>query len=181
MKEIFKQVIKNWEFNGKPKNKITGSMKEVIIPDDGFQSFTIQLGNCIEKSFNEYVKSKGASIVSDSITIDGEVRQADLYFSYKGNTYYFESKNNINLDTEKTKDVNTKVINAPTDFKGVVTFRFVNKEDIPLNLLRKFVYCKIYTINDFLKIFGEEITEEDWNEIVEVIKEKYKEFSNQKS
>ena len=34
---------------------------------------------------------------------------------------------------------------------------------------------------DFLKIFGEEITEEDWNEIVEVIKEKYKEFSNQKS
>lgn len=176
VKDLFIDTIKNYKF-GKPKQKaITGSMKELICPEANYQSFCIKLGNCIELCFNNYIKSRNAIIIDKTITIDNNKRQADLYFEYNGFTYYFESKNNINLDTEKIIDVNTKVAFAPTDFKGVVAFRFLENDEIPNNLKSKFTKCELCSINRFLSIFNDKMSKEDFNEIISLIRKIYNNY-----
>lgn len=169
IKEIFIKTIKNDKRLISLQNeKNTGSFTEILnIPSS--QSFVIRLGNTIEDCFKNYVKEK-ATIVSKTINAS----QADLYFLYNDLTYYFEVKNNVNLDTEKTKDVESKLFKAleKVNVVGCLSFRSATKEELK-RFSKPALYKFLYGYNDFFKIFKEELSKEDFEEIIDTIKNIY--------
>ena len=167
--EIFYKTIKEYNFKSKTQ-KQTGSMVELLYPNS-LQSFCIKVGNCIELCFKNYIKSKQL-LLSEKISINGIERQADLYFKYNNKKYYFEIKNNVNLDTEKTKEVKEKLDLAKTDVKGVLTFRFDKKENC---FIKKTFYNYIFGYNDFFSIFNENLTKEEFNSIIALLRNKFEE------
>jgi hypothetical protein len=169
IKDVFIKTIKNDKrLISLQNDKNTGSFIEILnIPSS--QSFVIRLGNTIEDCFKNYVKEK-ATIVSETINSN----QADLYFLYNDLTYYFEVKNNVNLDTEKTKDVENKLFKAleKVNVVGCLSFRSATKEE--LNKFSKSALHKyLYGYNDFFKIFNEYLSKEDFEEIINTIKDVY--------
>lgn len=142
---------------------------ELLFPQSQ-QSFCIKVGNCIEKCFKEYILSKGIELF-DKIEIKNEgVRQADLFFIYKNKKYYFEIKNNINLDTEKAPAVLHKLNGADVDIKGVLIFRFDKKENC---FIHKCFDEYVYGYNDFFSIFNDELTAENFEKILNLLRRKY--------
>lgn len=121
--------------------------------------------------FQNYIKSKQL-LLSEKISINGIERQADLYFKYNNKKYYFEIKNNVNLDTEKTKEVKEKLDLAETDVKGILTFRFDKKENC---FIKKTFYNYIFGYNDFFSIFNENLTKEEFNSIIALLRNKFEE------
>lgn len=168
--EIFANCISDYPFKSGKRTKETGSMAEVIFTTS-IQSFNIQLGICIEKCFKDFVHRKNISTI-EKIQIGNEERQADLYFVYNEKKYYFEIKNNINLDSEKRQDVIDKIKNANTDIKGVLTFRYNKRENCHIDKLPKDI---IWGYNDFFSLFGEELTEDDYNKLITLIRRRYDE------
>lgn len=166
--EIFYETISSYSF--KKRTKLSGSMVELLYPNS-LQSFAIQMGNCIEKCFKNYILSKKISL-QDTIEINNETRQADLYFKLNEKTYYFEIKNNINLDTEKTKEVLEKIECANVDVKGVLTFRFDTEKN---SFIKKSFSSYVFGYNDFFKMFDEKIDKEEYKNIICLLKSKYEE------
>lgn len=111
-------------------------------------------------------------MLSEKISINGIERQADLYFKYNNKKYYFEIKNNVNLDTEKTKEVKEKLDLAETDVKGILTFRFDKKENC---FIKKTFYNYIFGYNDFFSIFNKNLTKEEFNSIIALLRNKFEE------
>ena len=151
--------------------KLSGSMVEIIMVIQSSQSLNIRLGNTIECCFNNYIRRKGAEIVSSKMFKD---KQADLYFSYNGKTYYFESKNNVNLDTEKSLATANKIaeMSKKVDTSGCVSFRASSKQELckwAKNELKPY----LFGYNDFFAIFEDSLEKDEYEKILEIIRKIY--------
>lgn len=166
IKEIFTQTIKGDKNLVNKKHKESGSFLEILgIPSS--QSLTIKLGNTIEKCFKNYITDKGAKVLF--LTKHG--RQLDLHFSFGGTTYYFEIKNNVNLDTEKTKAVINKLeqMKDIAEIRGVLSFRASSKKELE-KFAKPSLRSYLFGYNDFFSIFGENLTNENFDDILKTIK-----------
>ena len=166
IREIFEEIIKNdTNLVKKQSIKETGSFSE-ILPIVSSQSFLIKLGNTVEKCFQVYIKEINGETINS--VINGS--QADLYFIKNKVKYYFEIKNNVNLDTEKTTSVVNKInLALPlVNIAGCLSFRNDRKEKL-------FKFCKpklkdyIYGYNDFFNLFEDELDEKDFSIILNTI------------
>ncbi len=173
IKETFIEVIESDENLATPvdRKKMTGSMIE-ILPIPSAQSFCIKLGNTIEKCFNEYIVRMGVEIISDTML---DNRQADLYFEYNDDLYYFESKNNVNLDSEKSPAVSGKIfqMEKEVDIVGCLSFRAATKKELSKWASGKLV-SYLYGYNDFFEIFEDKLEKNEYNEILNCIGNVYK-------
>jgi hypothetical protein len=166
IREIFEEVIKN-DINLVKKQAIkeTGSFSE-ILPIISSQSFLIKLGNTIEKCFQLYVKEINGETINS--VINGS--QADLYFIKNNVKYYFEIKNNVNLDTEKSIAVVKKITDMwkYADISACLSFRKATNEEFS-KFSKPILQPYIYGYNDFFDIFGDYLSETDFDEIIEEI------------
>jgi len=108
----------------------------------------------------------GSDIISETI-LD---RQADLYFEYEGTEYYFECKNNVNLDTEKSPDVVNKLTRMITevDIVGCVSFRADTKEQLS-KWAKPDLKPYLYGYNDFFAIFDDDLKPQEYKQILSCI------------
>ena len=106
--DLFKRIILKDVNNIKiSKNiKITGSFIEILcVPR--YQSICIKLGTIFERGINSYIEQQ----YNNEINVDNMIKihpninnkQIDCIFKKDNTIYYFEIKNNINLDTKKMK------------------------------------------------------------------------------
>jgi len=166
IKEIFINTIRgDISLKKEQSKKETGSFAELL----GFpsvQSFSIKLGNTIESCFRNYVLSKG--IVLSKGSLGGH--QIDLLFEYEDTKYYFEIKNNVNLDTEKSIAVVKKITDMwkYADISACLSFRKATNEEFS-RFSKPILQPYIYGYNDFFDIFGDYLPEADFNEIIEEI------------
>ena len=183
--DLFKRFILRNVNNIKiSKNiKITGSFIELLdVPR--YQSICIKLGTIFERSINYYINNNEIN-VDNMITIHPKInnKQIDCIFKKDNTIYYFEIKNNINLDTEKSKAVYDKVLEIEKYLKnlypeskiisGILTMRFSNRDIINrCNIVKKPIdKLIIYGYTDFFSIFNLDMDEEYFMILINNIKE----------
>lgn len=84
------------------------------------QSILIAFGERIERFWNQVISDSNANNLieeSNLLDVNGRQRQIDHLFSIDEQTYYLESKCNLNFDSEKIRASNDKV-NAIADTIG---------------------------------------------------------------
>lgn len=202
--DLFKKIILKDVNNIKifKSVKITGSFMELLdIPR--YQSICIKLGQIFERSINSYIEQQDNNGVGNRINLEteplpGEIRnlqnmikihpninnkQIDCIFKKDNTIYYFEIKNNINLDTEKSKAVYNKVLEVDEYLKnlypelkiisGILTMRFSNRDIINIYKIVKKPMDKliIYGYTDFFSIFNLDMDEEYFMILINNIKE----------
>jgi hypothetical protein len=167
--ETFLDIInKDKNLSSIKEKKENGSIIEILgLPSA--QSLSIRLGNTIEDCFKEFSIRMGAEIISDTIL---DNRQADSYFEFDDCSYYFEIKNNVNLDTEKTKAVIEKITEAKkiVDVSGCVSFRSKNKDGLK-RFAKPSLREHLYGYNDYFNIFEENLTDKEYKIIIDCIRE----------
>jgi hypothetical protein len=183
--DLFKRFILKDVNNIKiSKNiKITGSFIELLdVPR--YQSICIKLGTIFERSINYYINNNEINVVN-MITMHPKInnKQIDCIFKKDNTIYYFEIKNNINLDTEKSKAVYDKVLEIEKYLKnlypeskiisGILTMRFSNRDIINrCNIVKKPIdKLIIYGYTDFFSIFNLDMDEEYFMILINNIKE----------
>jgi len=168
----------------KKNTKTNGSMGELLW--DGFsqQSTNIKFGHVIEKSFNDIIP-EDYRLPLTHIYLTGKTTQTqlDIIFRKENTVYYFESKNNINLDTEKMPACLDKISRVkdcleelyPQCFvvAKIFTARFSNVQDISKKFFKNGLTSdKVIGYNDFFDIVGEtHVNEEDWHKIIRGVSE----------
>ena len=151
-------------------NDITVSMTDSLqlkifqIDDDSKQSILIQMGNVWETFWNTVFSEYANNLLENGnlIKVDGKNRQIDHLFSSKENAdvlYYFESKCNLNFDSEKTPASNRKVAEVSETIKN----ENPEKEtlhgyfipciiDVSPEMIKKYKNIKLYGVRDVLSI-----------------------------
>jgi hypothetical protein len=157
------------KFSKLEKRKKSGSFSELLFSDMiNYQSINIKMGNVLERTWKKYINTCDGATLLDINKIEGY--QIDLLFEYNNVVYYFEIKNNTNLDTEKTKAVFNK-INKMKDIltekynKRVECFVLSNRYDTHDNINHiKAPLTKdmIFGYNDLLTLFGDNIEKQEW-------------------
>jgi len=171
----------------KLKTKHNGSLKELLFTNERYskQSICIKIGNYLETAINKFVdeKYKPTKTLKDAINIIRDKQnydiQIDLIFEKDGVIYYREVKSNTNLDTEKTKATYKKVTDIEKILKSmgynvnskVLSLRFCNQSDINGYIKKPFKGTDYFEgYGDFFRIFDINITEEDWTNIFDKIR-----------
>ena len=174
-KKIIQSNIDYYIINNKYEKKSSGCFNELLNKDRANviseQSVNIKMGNVLEKSFKDFL------IETDQVLVDERSKinhvQIDLLFLYKDIIYYFEVKNNINLDTEKSKTTLNK-IKKIEDFlkkespKKQVVSKILNSRysgyDVEiLNFIKKPLSIDdIYGYQKFFEIFDISVKQEEW-------------------
>jgi len=159
--------------------KTKGSMAELLWGSFSRQSTNIIFGHVIEASFNALIPSKYYLGISH-IRPEAETKriQLDILFMKDNVVYYFESKNNINLDTEKMPACIEKISKVKTALASrypeyvvvakILTSRFPTTQAIPREFFKNgLTNMNVIGYNDFFEIIGEEtINEEEWCKII---------------
>ena len=155
----------------KIKNKKQSVCQILNLPSS--QSIVSQLGFITENSINEYIKSYTTSNYLKNKFQQIKNHQIDILFEYNNIVYYFECKNNIELDTEKSIKCKEKLHNVHKFLKN----KFHNKE-ICCKILcmwlnntsnhNKIIKSPIsnndiYYYNDFFNIFNINVTDKQFN------------------
>jgi hypothetical protein len=131
------------------------------------QSQNIQLGICMETFLSDAVKSNKRGWVSvREKTKKGEKETDHLYAHHETKKIiYCEQKDNINLDTEKSKITKNKIGDIVEKFKGeysgydvsghILAARYLDaSEDIAASLIsRKYSDVSVLGVNNFLAFF----------------------------
>jgi len=167
---------------GLKKKKNTGSMTEIMgLPSS--QSIAIKMGNVLEEAYNKFVDEKAQSIRKE---LQKQVpHQIDIAFIFGNIVYYFESKANLNLDTEKSKVTIDKVKEIEKKLKELYpSYRVVAKclssryrtgketKNVKTNIIP---LESIYGYKEFFEIFEESLSieieqwETIWKEVGEYI------------
>lgn len=143
------------------------------------QSIASQLGFKTENSINEYINThSGISNLKQMYPKIGK-HQVDVLFKFHNTIYYFESKNNLNLDTEKTIRSNEKIKNI----KKYLTKEFSSYR-VVCKYLNMWIYGSnnlifksgrmnkkdIYGYSDFFNIFGVKVTKNEFSKLQKRVK-----------
>lgn len=134
------------------------------IEDDSKQSILIQMGNVWETFWNTVFSEYATNLLENGnlIKVDGKNRQIDHLFSSKQNgdiLYYFESKCNLNFDSEKTPASNRKVM----EVSETIEKENPNKKtlhgyfipcviDVSPEMIKRYKHIKLYGVRDVLSI-----------------------------
>lgn len=147
----------------------SGSFSELLFNRFSQQSLNIRVGNVIEKSWKEWLNNIDGVELGNYGNIENH--QIDLLFFYNGECYYLESKNNINLDTEKTMATYNKVMFIYECLQSMFTdYKIYAK--VLCNRYHSFKYMQhfkkpfdeniLFGYGDMFAIFGEDISIEKW-------------------
>jgi hypothetical protein len=181
--------------NDLKKNKVKreGTLKNLLWPNldnevlfKYGQSLSIKMGHAIEKAYRKYALSKGAHMI-DVDTRKGLTKHAkykvdtDILFIYNDFLHYYESKTDINLDTEKVAATIRKV-DMIQSFLSRVSLKYgilySGEPRININTEKLFQAKRgkkqlppvnILGYNDFFEIFGEEFDRGCWEEMLKGI------------
>lgn len=152
------------------------------------QSQSIRFGKIFEKFIKDLIKSKGYELINEELVdvygtgsktnkgkkdLDicfkiGSSPIATRWISLKENTiFYFESKLNLNLDSEKSKATDDKITNIKEYliqenkendvFSGLITCWWEKEEGMSITTKTNLLFMK-----DFLEILDIETTKEDY-------------------
>ena len=131
------------------KKKDVGSIS-YLIKLNLSQSDCIKLGNAVEKIFYDIILYYNTKLKDIKTKNKKGQREKDHLLCDEHNKiiYYAEFKSNINLDTEKSKSTNEKILNNVMDLKktypsyiikwGLVSCRYTNSKNIPTKLKYKY-------------------------------------------
>ena len=151
-------------------DEITVSMTDSLqlkifgIDDDSRQSVLIQMGNVWERFWNNVFSEYANNLLKNGnlIKVDGRNRQIDHLFSTKENVdilYYFESKCNLNFDSEKTPASNKKVMEVSETIEKenpnnkILHGYFIPCViDVSTDMVKKYKHIKLYGVRDILQI-----------------------------
>jgi len=171
---IFKKIVlKNVDeliINSNKKRKEHGSFSEILFSGISFQSINIRMGIVLEKSWNEYIASiPNAKIINLQIL---DKKQIDLLFEFNNSIFYFEIKNNVNLDTEKSKATfnkiqDLKILLEKHFSKPVNAFLLLNRysDSKKIKSIKKpLTKSIIYGYSELFKMFDIAVNEKDWND-----------------
>lgn len=168
-KEIVYKDVQENIIKSQRKKKEDGSFGELLFKSFSLQSVNIKMGHVLERSWKKFVSSIEGVFVENLNMIEGS--QVDILFDYNETKYYFESKNNLNIDTEKTIATKNKVEKIK-DFlskenDSVVAKILMNRYSS--NETAKFykhpiAKNDIYGYSQFFDIFGIVVTKEDWED-----------------
>jgi len=182
LKSVNKHIIDREEERLR-KKKNNGSFGEIVWRHrPSHQCHNIKLGHVVEAVWNDSVKSVDNNfklIDDDRIDIGGTSTQMDVLFvdDQSKKVYYFESKNNINLDTEKGPATAEKVEKVRNALEGkysgydviakILTGRYSTTSVIPKNLFKNnLTKDNIIGYNDFFELIGHHQTsEKEWANI----------------
>jgi hypothetical protein len=153
--------------NCKKNNKKDVNSISFLINKTLSQSECIKLGYGIEKVLCDIIKEFTTLINIRPKNTKGNKEKDHLFYDEKNKViYYAELKSNINLYTEKSKMTYTKCLdiieNLKTEYNDceikwcIVACRYIRKEDIPKNLIKKFEKVKdnLFGINDYFKMLN---------------------------
>jgi len=165
----YEEIIKtNTYINQRSESKSDVHSFTTLASDRLTQSQNIQLGISMESFLSDAVKSNTKGWVSiRTKTKKGEKETDHLYANHAAKQLiYCEQKDNINLDTEKSRTTKTKVqeITAKLqkdypdyDVKGhILAARYLDaSEDIATSIIaRKYSDVSVIGVNGFLAMFG---------------------------
>ena len=153
------------------------------------QSEKIQLGTKIEKFINYWlndhegitsVKGKNSNLwmntKTNEISSGGKgtgLKDIDILFNKSGTTYYLESKNNLNLDTEKGPETIEKVKTITeclrhnenhSNVVGKVVSAFWDKTNVPISGSIKKSGCVMW-FGEFCELLNLDITKSDYEDM----------------
>lgn len=132
------------------------------------QSDAIKLGIGMEKVLREYILYMNNSLKDIRPANKKGDKEKDHLFvdEDKKIVYYAELKSNLNLDTEKSKKTEAKVIKIKDSLAnkhsgytieyGLVDLRHLHVDDIPRQVILKYKNIKdnVYGVNDYMKFLG---------------------------
>lgn len=127
------------------------------------QSQKIKLGYAVELITKEYIKYANPKLIDiKGKVIKGEKEMDHLFVHDK--IIYAEIKCNLNLDTEKCKSTYDKILynhgNLEIKFPEykvssyLVSPRYLNKEKIPKEILKKYNSVEVIGLDDYFKLLG---------------------------
>lgn len=135
------------------------------------QSQAIRFGIEIENLILNIVKiSKNVKWINlKNISTNGKNKQIDCLFEKDGKYYYFEIKSSINLDSEKAPETNRKIKDIAESIetqqkistKGSLLSVYYSSAFKGKSLVRK-GYDSLFFMEDFFKLIGMNISEEEW-------------------
>jgi len=131
------------------------------------QSQKIRFGKSVFEPFvKNIITSVGGNVCDVHMIVmpNGKKKDVDLFFEYDGTFYYFEIKCNLNLDSEKSKVTDQKIIEITNKLSekydnivsGCLTCWFDSE-----NVVNK-LKTKIYHMKDFFDIFNLDIEKDEY-------------------
>ena len=154
---------------------------KTLIDREISQSECIQMGIVMEKFLKNLISKTTPHTNIKPKNTKGKKERDILFINDDIKTvYYFEIKNNINLDTEKSKETSRKINiickELETEYQGfciesaLVSTRYLNSIEIPKIYVNKYNKNnhRLIGINDLLELVGSEIrfTFDEYKEIV---------------
>ena len=169
-KDIVRHNVDLMLLNYKPRRKkSSGSFSELLFNNFSQQSLNIRIGSVLEKSWKQLLFQINDVDVLDYDNIAGH--QIDLMFIYRDDCFYLESKNNINLDTEKTLATYNKVKFMEKYLKDNFT-KYNTYSKVLSNRYHSFQFMKHYKkpldkdtlfgYGDFFLLFDEQVSIKNW-------------------
>jgi hypothetical protein len=165
-KEIIYEEVNNRIIIPSFEEKENGSFSELMFNKLSTQSVNIKMGNVLEESWKKFISlSEGVQLENKRKIEDSQI---DILFWFD-NVYYFECKNNINLDTEKSIATFNKIKKIEKFLKkdndNVISKVLVNRYNTTANM--KFYKTPLtkedlYGYNDVFNIFGINVLKEEW-------------------
>ena len=150
------------------------------------QSIVSQLGFKTENAINDFLNTLQGVTNLKFNTYRINNHQIDILFCHKNRIYYFESKINMNMDTEKSSKSKDKLNNIEIYLKQnypgkKITCKFLNmwehtskNMDYLKNSIKK---QDVYGYFDFFKIFGIQVPKNEYNNLFNVVKQKLNNLS----
>ena len=160
-----------------------GSFCELLkFPNLSKQSVSIKMGNVLEKIYNKFLNSFDGVENLKPVNKNISSHQIDLLFKKEDTIYYFESKLNLNLDTEKSK----ATINKVKTIESYLTKKYPNNKIVAKLLSSRFdksenvkfikeKYIKksdVFGYSDFFKLFDIMIRIKEWEDLFSEIGER---------
>ena len=164
------------------KEKGNGSFCELTMPNFRFslQSFNIRIGTLMEKVYNDFVSKFAINLKEKCDLKKIKSKQIDILFEKDNLIYYFESKTNVNLDTEKSKATYNKIkmihklLSEKFQSCKLQSFvlcsrfdrtekynKYVKTDYLPLSMIKGYA--------DFFELFDTIVTTEEWEGFFKMI------------
>jgi hypothetical protein len=143
------------------------------------QSCVSQLGFKTENTINQYINTYKNIKNMKNIYYKIGPHQIDIIFEYQNVIYYFESKNNMKLDTEKSIKSKDKLIFIEKYLKQkykskIIICKFLNmwiSNSDTMNYIKKpIIKSNIYGYSDFFSIFNINVSQKEYNKLILNIK-----------
>ena len=132
---------------------------------NNFHSICIKIGISLEKIITEYIVSNTNLKNINHGNVQNKIQEDNLFLDENNKIiYYAELKSNLNLDTEKIKATNNKIIMKEKELKEMykdykimcflVNLRYLKYDEIPNKLINKFNIEYLKGLNDYLNLLN---------------------------